>query len=80
LSEDDIISLMSKMTIKTFLQFIRTSQFYKGLFKHAFIDLCKFLSDDELAWIRSHGYKFAKRIARKELFILLYFNIFIIIF
>jgi len=67
LSEDDMISLMSKMTVKTLLRFIRTSQFHKGLFKHTFIDLCKSLSDDELAWIRSHGDELAKTITRHEL-------------
>jgi len=67
LSEDDMISLMSKMTFKTLLRFIRTSQFHKSLFDQIFIDLCKSLSDYELAWIRSNGCKFAKIIARKEL-------------
>jgi len=67
LSEDDILSLMSKMTLKTLRRFIRTSQFHKSLFEHAFIDLCKSLSDDELAWIRSHGDELAKTIARQEL-------------
>jgi len=67
LSEDDILSLMSKMTVKTLLRFIRTSQFHKSLFEHAFIDLCKSLTDDELAWIRSHGDELMKTIATKEL-------------
>jgi len=67
LSEDDIISIMSKMNMKVLLQFIRTSQFHKNLFKYGFIDKCKYLSDDELAWIRSHGDELVKTIARQEL-------------
>jgi len=67
LSEDDILSLMSKMTIKTLLRFIRTSQFHKSLFRHTFMDLCKSLSDDELVWIRSHGDEFVKTITREGL-------------
>ena len=61
------LCLITTMSVTTFVQFIQTNRFYNSLFKDGFIDLCKYLSYDKLAWIRSHGSQIAKRIARDEL-------------